>query len=123
MLDPAQQRFYLFAIYIALWAYRSYDFYTLAVEDDESLWLCLKWCFFDMLFMFGVPLLEIPWLEWSNGAAFLLFVVLDLLPDTPRFLRPVPDADDLDPVALVDLGPQRLAEPAGIVGDEAGGGG
>jgi nucleoporin POM152 len=27
-----------------------------------------------MLFMFGVPLLEIPWLEWSNGAAFLLFV-------------------------------------------------
>ena len=27
------------------------------------------------MFMFGVPLLEIPWLEWSNGAAFLLFVV------------------------------------------------
>lgn len=75
MLDPAQQRFYLFAIYVALWAYRSYDFYTLAVEEDESLWLCLKWCFFDMIFMFGVPLLEIPWLEWSNGAAFLLFVV------------------------------------------------
>jgi nucleoporin POM152 len=75
ILDPAQQRFYVFAIYIALWAYRSYDFYTLAVEEDESLWLCLKWCFFDMMFMFGVPLLEIPWLEWSNGAAFLLFVV------------------------------------------------
>lgn len=75
MLDPAQQRFYLFAIYMALWAYRTYDFYTLAVEEDESLWLCLKWCFFDMIFMFGVPLLEIPWLEWSNGAAFLLFVL------------------------------------------------
>lgn len=75
VLDPAQQRFYLFAIYIALWAYRTYDFYTLTVEEDESLWLCLKWCFFDMIFMFGVPLLEIPWLEWSNSAAFLLFVV------------------------------------------------
>lgn len=75
ILDPAQQRFYVFAAYVALWAYRSYDFYTLAVEEDESLWLCLKWCFFDMLFMFGVPLLEIPWLEWSNGAAFLLFVL------------------------------------------------
>lgn len=75
ILDPAQQRFYVFAIYVALWAYRSYDFYTLAVEEDESLVLCLKWCFFDMLFMFGVPLLEIPWLEWSNGAAFLLFVM------------------------------------------------
>ncbi|KAJ4365898.1 hypothetical protein N0V83_008520 [Neocucurbitaria cava] len=75
ILDPAQQRFYVFALYVALWAYRSYDFYTLAVEEDESLWLCLKWCFFDMMFMFGVPLLEIPWLEWSNSAAFLLFVM------------------------------------------------
>ncbi|KAH8727273.1 hypothetical protein GQ44DRAFT_825354 [Phaeosphaeriaceae sp. PMI808] len=75
ILDPAQQRFYVFALYAALWAYRSYDFYTLIVEEDQSLWLCLKWCFFDMLFMFGIPLLEIPWLEWSNGAAFLLFVL------------------------------------------------
>lgn len=75
ILDPAQQRFYVFAVYIALWAYRSYDFYTLIVEEDQSLWQCLKWCFIDMMFMFGVPLLEIPWLEWSNGAAFLLFVV------------------------------------------------
>lgn len=75
ILDPAQQRFYVFALYIALWAYRSYDFYTLAVEDDESLWLCLKWCFIDVLFMFGVPLLEIPWLEWTNSGAFLLFVL------------------------------------------------
>ncbi|KAJ4331177.1 hypothetical protein N0V95_009928 [Ascochyta clinopodiicola] len=75
VLDAAQQRFYLFALYVGLWAYRSYDFYTLAVEEDESLWLCLKWCFFDMIFMFGVPLLEIPWLEWTNAAAFLLFVL------------------------------------------------
>jgi nucleoporin POM152 len=75
ILDPAQQRFYVFALYIGLWAYRSYDFYTLIVEEDQSLYLCLKWCFFDMLFMFGVPLLEIPWLEWSNAGAFLLFVL------------------------------------------------
>ncbi|KAI4955395.1 hypothetical protein J4E91_001255 [Alternaria rosae] len=75
ILDPAQQRFYVFALYVALWAYRTYDFYTLAVEEDESLVLCLKWCFFDVLFMFGIPLLEIPWLEWGNGAAFLLFVL------------------------------------------------
>lgn len=82
ILDPAQQRFYVFAFYVALWAWRSYDFYTLIVEEDQSLVLCLKWCFIDMLFMFGIPLLEIPWLEWSNGAAFLLFVahaVLDVM--------------------------------------------
>ncbi|KAI8939547.1 hypothetical protein NX059_003316 [Plenodomus lindquistii] len=75
ILTPAQQRFYVFAAYVALWAYRIYDFGTLVAEDDESLWLCLKWCSFDVLFMFGVPLLEIPWLEWSNSVAFLLFVV------------------------------------------------
>ena len=50
-------------------------------------------------------------------------VRLDLLADAARFLGAVPHADDLDPVALVDLGPQRLAEAAGVVGDEAGGGG
>ena len=48
---------------------------------------------------------------------------LDLLADPARFLGPVPDADHLDLVALGFLGPQRLAEPAGIVGDQAGGGG
>lgn len=79
ILDAAQQRFYIFAFYVALWAWRLYDFYTLAVEDDESLALCLKWCFLDMCFIFCVPLLEVPWLEWSNRAAFLLFVVHAIL--------------------------------------------
>ena len=76
------------------------------------------------------PLLELAGLELGadeDGAVVertaAAEVRLDLLADAARFLRPVPDADDLDPVALVDLGPQRLAEPAGIVGDEAGGGG
>ena len=48
---------------------------------------------------------------------------LDLLADPARLLGPVPDADHLDLVALVLLGPQGLAEPAGILGDQAGGGG
>ncbi|KAF2871040.1 hypothetical protein BDV95DRAFT_544826 [Massariosphaeria phaeospora] len=75
ILDPAQQRFYLFAFYVALWAWRSYDFYNLAIEEDQSLVLCLKWCFLDMCFIFGVPVLEIPWLEYSNATAFLLFLL------------------------------------------------
>ncbi|PSN62488.1 hypothetical protein BS50DRAFT_577393 [Corynespora cassiicola Philippines] len=75
ILDAAQQRFYLFAFYVLIWAWRLYDFFTLLSEDDESLTLCLKWCFVDMCFIFGVPLLEIPWLEWSNATAFVLFLV------------------------------------------------
>src|SRR5690606_15829335 len=46
------------------------------------------------------------------GAARLQ--AFDLVADTARLLRPVPDADDADLVALGLLGPQGLAEPAGI---------
>ena len=45
------------------------------------------------------------------------------LADAARFLRAVPDADDADLLAVAGVGPQRLAEPAGIVRDEAVGGG
>lgn len=58
-----------------MWAWRLYDFYTLAIEEEESLALCLKWGLLDMCFIFGVPLLEIPWLEWSNASALLLFAL------------------------------------------------
>jgi nucleoporin POM152 len=75
ILDAAQQRFYVFALYVGLWAYRSYDFYTLAVDETESLWYFLKWCFLDSAFLLGVPLLEIPWLEWSNATALGLFAL------------------------------------------------
>ncbi|KAF2714118.1 hypothetical protein K504DRAFT_399891 [Pleomassaria siparia CBS 279.74] len=75
ILDAASQRAYLFMFYVVLLGWKLYDFYMLAVEEDQSLVSCLKWCFFDMVFIFGVPLLEIPWLEWSNATAFLLFVL------------------------------------------------
>jgi hypothetical protein len=48
-------------------------------------------------------------------------VRLDLLPDPAGFLRAVPDADHADPVARVDLGPQRLAEPSAVVSDQPAG--
>ena len=48
---------------------------------------------------------------------------LDLLADAARFLGAVPDADHLDLLAVAGVGPQSLAEAAGVVGDEAGGGG
>ena len=48
---------------------------------------------------------------------------LDLLADRARLLLAVPDAGDADLLALRVLGPQGLAEPALVVGDQAGGGG
>src|SRR4030095_8293240 len=76
------------------------------------------------------PLLELAGLELSaneDGSvverAAAAQVGLDLFADPARFLWGVPDADHLNPIALVEVGPQRLAEAAGIVGDKAGGGG
>ncbi len=43
----------------------------------------------------------------------------DLLADAAGFLGAVPDAEHLDLLALGFLGPQRLAEAAGVVGDHA----
>ncbi|KAJ4291146.1 hypothetical protein N0V90_010344 [Kalmusia sp. IMI 367209] len=75
IIDPASQRLYVFAIYGLLWAWKLYDFYNLAIEEDESLLSCLQWCSMDMFFfMLGVPLLDIPWLQWSTSTSFLLFV-------------------------------------------------
>jgi nucleoporin POM152 len=73
VLDAAQQRFYVFAVYLLLWAMRIYDFYNLAVDDQESVWQFLKWLMIDMIFMFAIPHLEIPWLDWSNLTSVLLF--------------------------------------------------
>src|SRR3546814_10399894 len=50
-------------------------------------------------------------------------MVLDPLADDPRLLLAVPDAAHHDLVAMVALGPQRLAEAALVVGDDLGGGG
>jgi hypothetical protein len=50
----------------------------------------------------------------ASGAAVALDA-LELLADAAGFLGAVPDADDLDLVALVDLGPQGLAEAAALL--------
>jgi nucleoporin POM152 len=76
IIDPAQQRLYVCSIYVALWGWKLYDFYNLAVEDGESVWSCMKWCGLDMtFFMLGVPLLDIPWLQWSTSTSFALFAL------------------------------------------------
>lgn len=49
-------------------------------DDTESFWLFIKWVAIDIVFMFGLPELRIPWLEWSSTAItvpFLLHAVLN----------------------------------------------
>src|SRR5439155_17354953 len=54
---------------------------------------------------------------------FLALQRLDLVADPARFLFGVPQPADDDALALLGAGPQRLAEAALVVGDDAGGDG
>lgn len=73
IIDAPTQRWYAFAFYVFLFAYRFYDFYNLAVDDVESFWLFIKWIAIDGVFLFGLPALQIPWLEWGTITVVILF--------------------------------------------------
>ncbi|ATY64718.1 hypothetical protein A9K55_005068 [Cordyceps militaris] len=74
LLDAPQQRFYAFAIYVLLWAWKLYDWLQV-VEEGESSWLLFfKWIFIDFAFLFGLPELRIPWLELSQFLVTSVFM-------------------------------------------------
>lgn len=83
LVDTGSQRLAVAAFYAALWAWRISDAWILYASDDtESLWLFMKWVAIDGVFLFGLPALRIPWLEWSSWAMtalFLLHATLDAM--------------------------------------------
>ena len=56
-------------------AWRLYDWYNLTVDEAESLWKFMMWDVLDLIFLFGLPLFQIPWLEWSNMTSGVLFLL------------------------------------------------
>jgi nucleoporin POM152 len=73
-LDAPTQRLYVVGFYLALVGWKMYDHFYLKEEETESLWLFMKWVAFDGIFLFGLPELRIPWLEWSSATMLLLFL-------------------------------------------------
>lgn len=73
LLDAPQQRFYAFAIYALLWAWKLYDWLQVVEEGDSSWWLFFKWIFIDFAYLFGLPELRIPWLELSQLVVTSIF--------------------------------------------------
>lgn len=88
-LDAPQQRLYVVAFYIALLAWRLYDYSYLQEEETESLWLFMKWVMFDGIFLFGLPELRIPWLEFSSATTTIFFLAHALLDGVLMFRIPV----------------------------------
>jgi nucleoporin POM152 len=79
VIDGPTQRLYIAGFYVALIAWRLYDFYLLESDEAQSLWLFMKWVAIDGVFLFGLPGLRIPWLEWSSTTMTVLFILHALL--------------------------------------------
>jgi nucleoporin POM152 len=75
VVDAATQRLLVVAFYIALWFWRLWNFFNLLrTGENESLWLFMKWMFIDSMFLFGLPALRIPWLEFSSPSITVIFL-------------------------------------------------
>ncbi|KAL2072295.1 hypothetical protein VTL71DRAFT_11638 [Oculimacula yallundae] len=82
LIDAPTQRMSAFAIYGILFALRVYDWWTLVQEETTSLGYFMKWFIIDGIYLYGVPLLRIPWLEWSettSSAAWILHAAMNAM--------------------------------------------
>lgn len=50
-----------------------YDWISLVEDNADGLWLFLKWMAIDLVYLFGLPELRIPWLEFSQPVVILAY--------------------------------------------------
>ncbi|KAG4433173.1 hypothetical protein IFR05_011333 [Cadophora sp. M221] len=75
LVDAPTQRMCVFAIYGILFALRVYDWWTLVQEETASLGYFVKWFVLDGIFLYGMPLMRIPWLEWSETTSSMAWIL------------------------------------------------
>ncbi|CAK1359594.1 Nucleoporin [Cercospora beticola] len=90
IIDAPSQRLYAVAFWIALWGWRLFDFSNLVDAEEQSLWLFMKWVAIDGVFLFGLPGLRIPWLEWSSATMTLIFLAHAVADGMLMFRIPIP---------------------------------
>ena len=73
LVSHPTQRLCATLIYAFLVGLCLYDWWRLVEEGTTSMWQFMKWnCIFAM-YLFGLPLMQIPWLEWSSSASSIIF--------------------------------------------------
>jgi len=73
LIDAPSQRAYTALVYSLLWVWCLYDWSKLLEEDTRSIGLFIKWICIYAGFLYGVPQLRVPWLEWSATTTNLAF--------------------------------------------------
>jgi nucleoporin POM152 len=89
LVDAPSQRMYTIAVYGLLLVWCLYDWWKLVEDDTTSLWLFLKWTCIHASFLYGVPRLRIPWLEWSETTSHFALMAHALLNGMLMFRVPV----------------------------------
>jgi nucleoporin POM152 len=89
ILDAPTQRLSVSLFYFCLMLWRFYNYYKLVSDETESLWLFMKWVAIDGVFLFGLPELRIPWMEWSSTLMTFLFLFHAVLNAFLMFRIPV----------------------------------
>jgi nucleoporin POM152 len=89
VVDAPSQRAYLAGLYLALLAWKLSNYWQIQDELDST-WYFLKWVAIDMLFLFGVPALHIPWLEWSFFTTLTIFLIHFIADVFLMFQIPIP---------------------------------
>ena len=75
VVDAPSQRLYIAFFYLSLTVWRLYDFSRLGEVEPDSLWLFMKWVAIDSTFLFGLPALRVPWMQWSSSTTIILFLM------------------------------------------------
>lgn len=73
LIDAPTQRFYACAFYVALLAWRFYDWVQMLEDNGGSFYFFIKWILFDFVFFFSLPSMRIPWLELSAPTTTMIF--------------------------------------------------
>lgn len=88
-VDAPTQRFYIFSFYTFLVAWKIYDWWHIETVEDSS-WHFLKWMFLDATFFAVLPLLKIPWLEFSFATTMAIIVLHFFVDVFAMFRIPIP---------------------------------
>jgi nucleoporin POM152 len=89
IVDSPTQRLYTLGLYGGLLVWCLYDWWRLVEEDTHSIGLFIKWAGIFAIFMYGVPQLRIPWLEWSTPTSNLAFIIHAIFAGMLMFRIPV----------------------------------
>lgn len=89
VVDAPSQRAYVGALYLALLAWKLSNYWQIFDELDST-WFFLKWNVIDLLFLFGLPALHIPWLEWSFFTTLTVYLIHFVANAFLMFRIPIP---------------------------------